>query len=505
MYSVPQNQLNVAIREYAINANPADLITAAKRLYDESDECRYTALLLMKMFGEADPDLLSLLGDCYYQGNGVDKNLAKSENLFRRAAQRGSMRADYDVAWLYYDQGNYKQAIEYFLRCKNNIEHFTSSQRGKIYHCLGYAYGNLADPDYRKAADYYSEAAEKYGNVLSYRQLGILCIQDEHNRDIAKALRYFDFAAQKGDLYSVHEMVYAFLYGIPDIVEQDLSKAEQYLQPHEDCSYWDVLIDFGVLNKKRENWKKSAHYFQRAWDLRESAACAGDLGYAYFRLGEYQNAERYLKYADEHGDYSYSDFLGRIYSDGKVGYRNKKLAIQCYGHAYSNNQLNNVYTCMEYIELLIEDGQYEKAYEVADSGEQQYNDIEFIYQKAKLVLQGRVWKISKDEAAEMMEDVAEYDGYEDQAHYELGRYYHSNRRYMRAIKHLSASFDKGDVEAAVIIGHIYEKGDGSISADPTKAYEWYVKAANAGSSIGKAEMACFRSGIFGGYKRFRHT
>ncbi len=504
MYSVPQNQLNAAIKKYALSADAKELVAAAKRLYDEKDECRYTALLLMKMFEEADPDLCSLFGDCYYQGNGVEKNTAKAESFFRRAAQQGSMRADYDVAWLYYDQGNYKQAIDYFLRCKNNIEHFTSSQRSKIYHCLGYAYSNLADPDYRKAVEYYSEAAEKYENILSYRQLGVLCIQDEHNRDIAKALRYFDFAAQKGDLYSVHEMVYAFLYGIPDIVEKDLAKAEQYLSPHEDCSYRDILIDFGVLNKKRENWKKSAHYFQRAWDLGESAVCAGDLGYAYFRLHDYPNAERYLRYADERGDYAYSDFLGRIYADGKVGYRNKTLAIQCYGRAYSNNQLNNVYTYTEYIELLIEDGQYEKAYEVADSGEQQYNDIEFVYQKAKLVLQGKVRKISKDEAAEMMEDVVEYDGYEDQAHYELGRYYHANRRYMRAIKHLSASFESGDVEAAVILGRIYEKGDGSISADTTKAYEWYVKAANAGSSTGKAEMACFRSGLFGGYKRVRH-
>jgi len=505
MYSVPQNQLNTAIREYAINANPANLIAAAKQLHGDQDACRYTALLLMKLFEGADADLLSLLGDCYYQGNGVGKDPAKAEHLFHKAAQKGSVRANYDIAWMYYDQSNYKQAIEYFLHCKNNLAHFTSSQQGKIYHCLGYAYSNLADPDYRKATEYYSESAEKYGNVLAYRQLGILCIQDEHNRDISKALRYFDFAAQKGDLYSVHEMVYAFLYGIPDIVEQDLSKAEQYLQPHEDCSYWDILIDFGVLNKKRENWKKSAHYFQRAWDLRESAACAGDLGYAYFRLSEYENAEHYLKYADAHGDYSYSDFLGRIYAEGKVGSCNKRLAAQCYGHAYSNNQLNNVFTYMEYVDLLIETGQYEKAYDVAESGDQQYNDIAFVYQKAKLVLQGKVWKLSKEEAAELMEEVVQYGSYAGQAHYELGRYYHSERRYMRAVKHLSASFDNGDAEAGVMIGRIYEKGDGSISADPAKAYEWYVKAAHAGSSTGKAEMECFRSGIFGGYKRFRHT
>lgn len=497
-------QLATAIKNYSTNAETGELITLVKKLYADGKRQKYTALLLIKMLEDVDPDMMSLLGDSYYQGDAVEKDLLKAEELFSRAAKRGSVRADYDIAWLFYDKGNYKQAIDYFQRCKNNVTNFTFSQMGKIFHCLGYAYSNLAEPDYQRAVECFSEAAEKYNNTLSYRQLGILAIQDERNRDIPKALRYFEYAAQRGDLYSVHEMAYAYLYGIPDVIERDLSKAEQYLRPHEDCVYWDVLTDLGVLYKRKENWHRSAYFFQQAWNLREDVACAGDLGYAYFRIGEYLKAEEYLKYADKHGDSSYSDFLGRMYSQGILGYCNKKLAIQYYEHAYQKNQLNNVYTCMEYLELLIDEGQFAKAFEVADTGETQYNDIEFVYQKAKLVLQGKARNISEDEAAEMLEDVARYDGYQDQAHFELGRYYYIKRRYLRAVKHLSASFDTGDTEAAVIIGRIYEKGDGSISIDFNKAYEWYSKAANAGDRIGKAEAECFRKGMFGGYKRYRH-
>lgn len=65
------------------------------------------------------------------------------------------------------------------------------------------------------------------------------------------------------------------------------------------------------------------------------------------------------------------------------------------------------------------------------------------------------------------------------------------------------AFEIGEPDAAFFLGKLYESGGGTINADVNKAFEWYSKAAEAGSVIAQEEVSCFKKGLFGGYRRIR--
>lgn len=501
MENVISQNLQHAIHEFSVNANPDALISHVKDL-DYLENNPYMGLLLLRMLANKDPDVLSLLGDRYYQGIGVLQDKNKSVCFFQEAAKQGSVRANYDLGWLYYDQKKYKHAIEYFLICEKRLSEFPSTQQGKILHCLGYAYCNLSDPDYQRAITFLLEAGDKFGNKLSYRQLGCIYSTANQIENFEKSLQFYSKAANLGDMYSVHKVASAYIFGIDGKLDRDLDKAEQILLPHRNCDDWEVLTDLAILYKKREQWVQATATFEKAWAIQEEPFVAGELGYQYYRDNQFSKAEKLLRYADEHGNYSYSDFLGRMYLSGDLGSQNPMIASNFYCHAYDNGMLNNVFTYVEYVELLCELGQYNKAFEVADKGEEVYNDIEFVYQKAKLVLNGYVRdQISMELAEDMMLSSIGYDIHNTEACIILGNYYKTIYEYRNAEKYYLDAFSAGEAEAAVYLGRLYECGGGSIRADIAKAVEWFQKAANAGSRVGQKELQCFRKGILGGYRR----
>ena len=67
----------------------------------------YTGLILMRMIANENPEMLSTLGDRYYSGNCVRKDEQKALRLFEEAANNGSVRSKYDLAWYYYDRKEY--------------------------------------------------------------------------------------------------------------------------------------------------------------------------------------------------------------------------------------------------------------------------------------------------------------------------------------------------------------------------------------------------------------
>ena len=112
-------------------------------------------------------------------------------------------------------------------------------------------------------------------------------------------------------------------------------------------------------------------------------------------------------------------------------------------------------------------------------------------------------RISREEAAELMELCIKYNTETATAHFLLGNYNYSIQNYRIAENHYSISFNLGYCNAAIGLARLYEYGGGSITPNPELAYKWYVEAANKGSDLGRAEAACFKKGLLGGYRRVR--
>lgn len=505
--------INTAYKDFSVHHISAGLVNSVAALRANGGQDLHTALLIMKMFESSHPELQSELGDCYYQGDGLSENIDKALDMFKKAAQKGSLRAQYDLGWYYYDRGEYLRAIENFSVCISHKTELNDHKLSRCYACLGDAYSKISEPKTSTAIENLAIAADKYHHGFACRRLGQIYAQSgTHHFDPSKAIRYFELGASCGDSISAHELGINYILGDENLqIKPNGRKAESVLLPFADSEEYDILRDLALLYQRGDsdngiskNYPKAKSYYERAWALQQNPFMAANLGYVYFCLDEYRNAEKMLIIADSAGYSDYSDFLGRMYREGFLGTKDLNKAAYYYGRAYNAGELNNVFTCGEFAELLEETGDYQKAYDVADKGEEKFNDIWFVFIKANLVLNGKVTnRISLDRAAEMMELCIRYNTHTEDAHMALGKYYLSVREFRKAEKHYMDAFGIGVADAAVYLGRLYEKGGGTINADINKAYEYYAKADSTGSALGKEEVSCFKKGMFGGYKRIR--
>lgn len=506
-------QIESAVRAYTMKNQDSELINIAPKLRQNGGSDLQMALLLMKLFEDSSPELQSELGDCYYQGEGVSRDIEKALSMFKAAAAKGSVRAQYDLGWYYYDRGEYLRAIEYFSFCISHKNIIDDHKLSRCYACLGDSYSKISEPKISTAIENLAIAADRYHHGFACRRLGAIYSESGTSFfDADKAVKYYELGATCGDSTSAHHLAIDYILGDERLhIIPNGRRAEELLLKFADSDDCDILRDLGLLYQRGDadngiykDYEKSKRYYERSWALYKNPLVASDLGYVYFCLDEFSNAERMLLIADSAGYYGYADFLGRIYKEGYLGARDLAKAEQYYDRAYSMKTLNNVFTCAEYAELLEERGNYQKAFDVADYGDERFNDVWFLFIKANLVLNGKVTnRITPAAAAELMEVCVQYNTHEEEAHMSLGKYYLSVGEYRKAEKHYMDAYAIGVFDAAVFLGRLYEKGGGTINADPNRAFDWFSKAASAGSDLGKEEVACFKKGMFGGYRRIR--
>ena len=505
--------MNTAYKDFSVNYISTGLVDNAASLRKNGGQDLYTALLIMKMFEPSQPKLQAELGDCYYRGEGLAKNTEKALDLFQKAAQGGSIQAQYNLGRYYYDQNEYLRAVEVFAVCLSHKNELDDYKLGRCYTYLGDAYTKISEPKTSTAIEYLAIAADKYRIGFAGRRLGRIYAQSgAHHFDPDKAIQYYELGASCGDSVSAHELGIKYILGDEALhIEPNGKKAESILLPFAESEEYDVLRALGQLYQNGDSghglsrdYRKAKSYYERAWAINKNPDLATELGYVYYCLDEYKKAEEMLILADLTGHHDCSDFLGRMYRDGSLGEKDLNKAARYYSRAYDAGRLSNAFTYAEFATLLEEIGDYEKAYEVAHQGDEVFNDIYFVFIKAKLVLSGKVTnKVSLDQAAEMMELCIRYDTNKEEAHMALAKYYLSVRDFRKAEKQYMDAFALGVADAAAYLGRLYEKGGGTITADVDRAYEYYAKAAAAGSSLGEEEVSCFKKGLFGGYKRVR--
>jgi TPR repeat protein len=130
------------------------------------------------------------LGEMYFRGNGVEKNLEIAENLVKPIADLGYFAAKLLLSEIYWSQKRYPEAVTYCL--KNLQENY-----GEVYNMLGNAYtsGKGIDEDQEKAFYYYDLAAKQnlpYAQFMvgQYYFFGRVVKQDE-----ARGFALFEKAA----------------------------------------------------------------------------------------------------------------------------------------------------------------------------------------------------------------------------------------------------------------------------------------------------------------------
>lgn len=505
------NDLKRALKEYSLSGASGSLLQEAKELADNPNDNPYYELIVEAMLVKDHAEACVLLGNHYELGYGVHQNEDTAKHLFNRAVDSGNILGHYCLGWHYYDKADYMRAIDEFDQALKNEEQLNDVQIMDAHTCLGDAYTKLSEPKYSEAVMHLSIASDKYGNAFAKRKLGYI-YSDRATRmyDPRKSMGYLRSAADDGDLTSCQQLASYFIDGVEEAgIERDYHEAERILLPHADCDDFDVLNSLGWIyfygdeaHGFPSDNEKAEHYYRKAMDIYSyNARTASNLGFLCYTGGKYREAEKYLGYAASNGNLSFTDFLGRIYKEGLAGSVDLEKAAFYYGKAYDAHKMNNMYTCVEYMHVLLELERYDEALAVADYGFKEYNDVEFMYQKARVSLQKPFGDMNESEAEETLKAIAnQFSDYAAESYCILGEYCKQTRRYARAIEYYSYAYESGNADAAVEVGRLYEKGGGSVSSDVNQAVTWYKKAANAGSEEGKRELQCFKSSIFG-YRR----
>ena len=159
--------------------------------------------LTAPLAGQGNPAALNLLGMMYELGKGVPQDPARSVVYYRKAAEKGDVYAQFNLA-VSYDTGfgipmNFRQAVKWYRRAADQGADFAQYNLATMYE-----EGNGVEQDFPQAAYWYRQAAER-GHPQAQNNLGWLYKRGQGvGKNLMIAFAWLDAAVAQG-LHSAAE------------------------------------------------------------------------------------------------------------------------------------------------------------------------------------------------------------------------------------------------------------------------------------------------------------
>ena len=415
---------------------------------------------LTKLAEQGDVAAQSQLGNCYYWGNGVEKNHEKSFEWYLKSAEQGDKEGQYFVG-MFYATGSgtardYQQAVKWCRLAAEQGQADAINQLG--WH---YEHGFGVEKDEKKAVELYLRNAEN-GNALAQFYLSSCYGWGKGvEQDYQKALEWAEKAVANGCEAAI-QAVNFYKASLPRQKEEEKFVKETKLA--------DDKADFSVKNavgfKTNANAdtqptaKKSKE--QELLELAEQgdANAQYELGYYYeWKSYDDKKALEWYTKAAEQGHIKAQEQVAYIYRKGKVVERSYEKYVEWMTKAANQGSAEAQQSLGVF---------YDKG---ADGVPQNYELAAMWFEKA--AEQGKV-----------------------EATYQLGEYYYwgngvpeNNEKAIEWYKKAA----EGDVhyvatiEAQWRLGEMYEHGHG-VDVDLEVAAEWYNSAAKNHHSGAKDDL-----------------
>lgn len=165
-----------------------------------SDEEKYVeAVKWFKLAAEqGNADAQYNLGDCYFLGNGVEKDLKEAVKWYKLAAEQGSADVQYDLGDCYY-LGNgvevdYKESLKWY---RLSAEQGNADSQNMVGIC--YYFGRGVEIDYKEAINWF-KLAEAQGKIIAKFNIG-RCYENGFgvDKNEAEAVKWYKLGAAAGD------------------------------------------------------------------------------------------------------------------------------------------------------------------------------------------------------------------------------------------------------------------------------------------------------------------
>ena len=162
---------------------------------------------------DGDPAGINGLGACYFQGNGVEKDIAKALELYGQAAELGAPSAQYNLAVLYQKGRHIERDTERALHLfEKSAEQGYRLAQLRLADCL--KNGTGTEKNLKKALYWYEKAAEQ-GDVNAQRESGNLYSGafDMTLKNPEREAYWYKKAAEQGDPFSQYAIGDCYLRG----------------------------------------------------------------------------------------------------------------------------------------------------------------------------------------------------------------------------------------------------------------------------------------------------
>ena len=211
-----------------VHFNEEEIYKQAQSAYDAA-EYEEALSLLRPAADRGAAKAQNLLGTCYYEGKGVNRDLELSALWYRRSAEQGYAPAQNNLAYAYLKgEGVEKNISKALYWCENAIKQDYEPAN----YTMGLIYG-LAQKDYVNAAKYYRKAAES-GNSDAMVNLGTLYERGYGvPMDYEKAYALYFKAAQDNNYYACYNLGLCYQYGRGKDI--DLTKAVYWYKKAEEA------------------------------------------------------------------------------------------------------------------------------------------------------------------------------------------------------------------------------------------------------------------------------
>lgn len=315
-------------------------------------------MLLQKAAAAGSVEAMFDLSDCYYDGEGVDKNMALAIKWLQESADKGYALAQAALGTVYFEgmeglEQNYALSEKYLLM---------AAEKGNNEAQAGLACLYVTMEEYSKSMSWARKASQN-NNPLACYMLGRLYNEGLGvESDMKEALKWFEKAADNGDADAQNLLGNAYANG--DFVEQDKQKAFDYYQKaaaqgHSD-GMWNLACAYSNGEGVPENMELAEEWLRKAADVGQKNAIdlikerndsaseepqAREEGapeqpeseleqaFANFQKGDYASAVTVFRKYAKVGDLSAMNALGYCFETGCGVQQNTTRAVVWYNKA----------------------------------------------------------------------------------------------------------------------------------------------------------------------------
>lgn len=279
-----------------------------------------------------------IIGVIYAQGIEVEKDINKAKYYLSKASENGNIKAQLYLAQLYFDEKNYKEAINFFRKAANQNNKTAKFKLARMYEA-----GEGVEKDLDEAIKLYKESTTIEMNEVQ-NSIGI---EFYNNEEYNKAFEYYQEAAKKGNMYGQYNLGLLYLQGLG--VTKDSKEAFEWLRKSAEQGNREAQNQLGNMYFNGDGVEKNIH---EAMKWAEKSAQQGNtnsqnnLGVIY-NMGEIvprnlSEAIKWFKKSAEQGHETAQYNLAYIYSNEK-GYINKEEALRFYTLSAERGNINSMY------------------------------------------------------------------------------------------------------------------------------------------------------------------